>query len=150
MAKVLAAGEDSAQQNGRVNGGNLGIPNSLSVINVGKVVEEAAMVRQLLPEEPKGGKNAFQRIAGGNEAALISDAKSGQTKPGGCNAGHDSFIIGADAAAVFHHPRFGAGLLPKITEVGNFQLVQKLVVFGRQSCQTGRSDWSRRSLLRQG
>src|ERR1700733_8432483 len=130
MAEVLTAGKDSAQQNGCVHGGNLRVPNSFSRVNVGKMVEEPAMVRQFLPKEPKGSENAFQRIAAGNQASLLSDAKSGQTKAGGGNAGHDPLIIGADVAAVFHHPRFGAGLVPEIAEVGDFQFVQKPVVLG--------------------
>jgi hypothetical protein len=93
------------------------------------------MVRQLLPKEPKRGKNAFQGIAARNQASLLSDAKSGQTEAGSGNAGHDSFIIRADVAPVFHHPGFGAGLLPEIAEVGDFQLVQKLVILGRQNSQ---------------
>src|ERR1700679_3025295 len=67
MAKVLAAGKDSAQQNGRVNGRNFGIPNSFPGVEVSKVVEESAMIRQLLPKEAKRGENAFQGIAGGNQ-----------------------------------------------------------------------------------
>ena len=58
-------------------------------------------------------------------------------KAGRGNAGHDRLIIPADVAPVFHHPRLGAGLLPEIAEVGNFQLVQKPVVFGRQRRQAG-------------
>ena len=100
---MLAAGKDSAQQNGSVDGGNFGIPNSFSSINVGKVVKKSAVVRQLLPQKPEGDKHAFQGIAARNQAALLSDAKSGQTKTGGGNAGYDSLIIRA---------RRGTGLSP--------------------------------------
>src|SRR5208282_6219024 len=117
MAKVLTAGEDSAQQNSGVDGRNFRIPNSFSVGDIGKVIKKSSMVWQFLPKEAEGDKNALERIAAGNQAALISDAEGGQAKARSCNAGYDSFIIGADVAPVFHHPRFRAGLLPKITEV---------------------------------
>src|SRR5580693_256751 len=137
MAKVLAARKDSAEQNGGIDGGNLGIPNSFSTVNVGKVVKEPAVVRQLLPQEPEGDKHAFQGITGGDQAALFSDAKSRQTETGGGDTGYYPLIIRADVASVFHHPRLGAGLIPEVTEVGDFQFVQKPVVLRRQRRQAG-------------
>src|ERR1700688_1092564 len=38
--EVLAAGENSAEQDGGVNRRNLGIPHSLAGVNVGEMVEE--------------------------------------------------------------------------------------------------------------
>ena len=133
---MFAAGKDSTQQNRRIDGGDFGIPNSFSSVNVGEVVEESAMVRQLLPKESEGGKNAFQRSVAGNQASLFADAESGQTKAGRGNTGHDRVVSAVDVAPVFHHPCLGAGLVPKITEVGDFQFVQKFVVFERQNRQT--------------
>src|SRR5580700_11317992 len=147
MAKVLAARKDSAEQNGGIDGGNLGIPNSFSTVNVGKVVEEPSVVRQLLPQEPERDKHAFEGIAARNQSALLSDAESRQTETGGGDAGYDPLIIRADVAPIFHHPCLVAGLLPEIAEVRDFQLVQKPVVFGRQRREAGQRRWPLRRLL---
>ena len=50
---MLAAGEDAAKQNRRVDRRNFRIPEPLARVDIGPVVEETAMVRQFLPQKAK-------------------------------------------------------------------------------------------------
>ena len=130
MAEVLATTKHSAQQNGCIHGRNFRIPNPFAGVDIGEVVEESTVLRQLFPQESKGGENAFQRSFTGDEATLVTDAECGEAEPGCRDAGHDSLVIHVQVATIFHHAGFRAGLLPEVEEVSTLQIIQKLVVFG--------------------
>ncbi len=132
VLKVLAAGQNSAQQNSGVNRRNFGIPNPFSGIDVGEVVEKTAMMGNLFPQKTQGGKNALECCCLGNEAALLPDAESRQPETGSSDARYDSLVIVVNIAAILNHARLWAGLLPEKQEVCAFQIVQKLVIFWTQ------------------
>src|SRR5437588_4151282 len=100
MAEVLATTQHSAQQNGGIHGRNFRVPNPLSGVDIGEVVEESTMLRQLFPQESKGCENPFQGRFSGDEATLVTDAECGEAEPGGCNAGHDSLVIHVQVATI--------------------------------------------------
>src|SRR5260370_8885916 len=130
MAEVLATSKHSAQQNGCIHGRNFRVPNPFPGVEIGEVVEESPMMRQLFPQESKGRENALQCRFSGDEATLVADAERGEAEPGCRNAGHYSLVIHVQVATIFHHAGFSSGLLPEVEEVGTLQIIQKLVVFG--------------------
>src|ERR1700730_19168634 len=93
MAEVLATSQHSAQQNGCIHGGNLRVPNPFAGVDIGEVVEESTMMRQLFPQESKGCENAFQGRFRGDEATLVTDAECGEAEPGCRNAGLNSLVL---------------------------------------------------------
>src|SRR5580704_9926136 len=77
MSEMLAAGEDSAEQDRGIDRRHLGIPNSFSRVDVREVIEETAMLRQFSPQKAKGGNRSFNRRIPGNETPLLSNAQRG-------------------------------------------------------------------------
>src|SRR3981081_1917359 len=132
MAEMLAAGKNSAQQNGRINRRNFRVPNPFAGVDIGEVVEKSTMLRQLFPQESQGCEDAFQCCFGGDESALVTDAECGEANYGCGDAGHYSLVIYVQVAPVFHHPGFWVGLLPEVEEVSTLQIIQKLIVLGRK------------------
>src|SRR5215471_1165102 len=125
MPEVFPARENPAEQDGGVDGRDLRVPHALSGVDVGKVVKEAAMMRDFLPQEAKSGKYPLQRRASRKETALIGDAQSGQAEPGRRNAAHNAFVVGPHVAAILHHPSLRTGLLPEEKKIGALEIVQK-------------------------
>ena len=71
---MLAAGQDPAEQDRRVNRGNLRIPQPFACIHVGPMEVESAVVLHCFPQETKCVDNAAARFGVGNVAALVADA----------------------------------------------------------------------------
>jgi len=92
VLKVLAAGEDAAEQNCGIDRRDLGVPDSFAGIDVGEVKEESAMRRQLPPKKDEGRDDAQARILVGEEAALLRDADCGQAEAGGGHTGQKSAL----------------------------------------------------------
>ena len=61
IRKVLAAGQDAAEQDGGVDRGDFGIPDPFAGVDVGEVIEESAMRRQLPPKKYEGVDSADGR-----------------------------------------------------------------------------------------
>jgi hypothetical protein len=97
------------------------------------VIEKAVMIGQFFPEEAQGGKYSLQSIASGDKAPLFSDTQGGQAETGGSDAGSRALVIDMDVAAVLDHASLGVALVPKEQEMSVFDLVEKLVVLGRQN-----------------
>ncbi len=89
---MLPAGQDAAQQNGRVDRGDFGIPDSFAGVDVGPVIEESAMVGQRFPQKAQRGQHPVARLGKRNEAALLSDAQRREAKTCGGDAGHERFV----------------------------------------------------------
>ena len=87
---------------------------------------------QLVPQERQRFQDARARVFIADEAAHEADADGGEAKSAGGDAGRQAGIVGSDVAAVLDQAGFGIGLLPEEEEVGVFEVVQKLVVFGRE------------------
>jgi len=77
---MSSAGENTTQQDGRVDRRDFGIPNSLAGVDVSEVVEKSPMGRHLFPEEAQSRQNPIPRIGRCNEFPLFPDTKSGQPK----------------------------------------------------------------------
>ena len=93
VLKVLSAGQDSAEQNRRVNGRDLGVPHSLASVEVGKVKKESAVRRQLVPQVRQGLHNAQSRFSMADKAALITDADGRKSKTRRCNTGSETGVF---------------------------------------------------------
>ena len=61
--EVLPAGKNSAEQNGRVDGRDFGIPHPLAGVDVGEVIEESAMSGHFFPEKTQSRHRALASFA---------------------------------------------------------------------------------------
>jgi len=74
VAKMSAAGQDAAEQNGSVDRRHLGIPYPVSGVNVRPVIEEAAVMNEFTRKKFQGGDDSLASVGMRNEAALVTDA----------------------------------------------------------------------------
>ena len=116
VLEMLPAGEDAAKQNRSVDRRYFGVPNSLAGVDIREMIEKAAMVRQLIVQEPESCKDARFGFGARNIPAHISYTERGQTKTSGRNAGDNGVIARGPTgvAAVFYQTSIGAGLLEEI------------------------------------
>src|SRR5258708_34612145 len=103
MAEVLAACQNSTQQDCRVYRRDFGIPDSFARVYVGKVIEKTAMLRDLFPQKTKRRENSFQSIFSSNETAVVSDAQGGDAEAGGGDTRNYSLIVFVDMAPSVKH-----------------------------------------------
>src|SRR5260370_18345560 len=129
MMEMLAAGKNPTEENCRIRRRHLGVEHALAGFGVGEVVENPAMVGELLPQKAEGGEDTLERSTGRDESPLVSNADSGKTEARRGNAGRNVPSLVVNVAAVLDHPGFWAGLLPEEKETCVLQIVQKLIVF---------------------
>src|SRR5271170_1700035 len=130
--KVLAAGEDAAKQDRRIDGRDLRVPQSLAGIDVGEVIEESAMRGQGSPKKGEGRQHAQASVLVRDKAALVCNADGGKAKTGGGDAAHHPGVVGARVAAVLDQAGLRIGLLPEIEKTGVLQIVQELLILRRE------------------
>ena len=133
ILEIPAAGEHAAQENRRVDRRDLRIPFPLAGGDVGPVVEEAAMVWYLFPQEAQTTNRPIDRLIVGHEPPRVTNTQRRQPESGRGNAAELVLVIGhAEAAAVPRNARVRIGLFPEVQERGLLQLLQELVVVGGQ------------------
>src|SRR6267142_6915926 len=103
MAEVLAACQNSTQQDCRVYRRDFGIPDSFPCVYVGEMIEKTAMLRDLFPQKTERRENSFQSIFSSNETAVVSDAQGGEAEAGGGDTRNYSLIVFVDIAPVLNH-----------------------------------------------
>src|SRR5436309_6128528 len=74
IGEMLAGGEDSAEQQRRINGRDFALPLTLAAIHINEVVVETVLVRKLLPDESERGANAGGNLFFLPVTARIADA----------------------------------------------------------------------------
>ena len=141
ILKVLAAGEDAAEQYCGVDRRDFGVPDSFAGIDVGEVIEESAMRRQLPPKKYERRDDAQARVLVGDVAALFCDADCGQAKTGGGDACDHAGVVDAHVAAVFDQSGLRIGLLPEEEETAAFKIVQKLIILRRKGGRRRERCW---------
>jgi hypothetical protein len=129
---MAPAREDTAEQNGGIDGGDFGIPNSFPGFDIGEVIEEATMVRHDVPKRSQRLDDTLTRIGERYVAALLTNAKCGKTESGSGNAGDGTVVGRANVAAILDQAGVGAGLIPEELEIRLLQVFQKLVILGRK------------------
>src|ERR1700722_5291102 len=139
MLEVLPAGKNSAEQDGGVDRGNLGIPDSFAGVKVGKVVEESPMGGQLFPKKTQASHDTLACVGERNIAPLVSNAESRQPKASRGNTSHYSGVIDVKITSVFDHSGLRVGLLPEIEEICFLQFLQQLVIRRGKICLGGRT-----------
>src|SRR5271156_4240752 len=146
MNEVLPAGENSAKQDGCVDGRNFGIPQPFAGVYVGKVIEESPVVGQFLPQEAQGVQNARFGLSMRHIPALFSDTNSGQPETRSGNTAKFACDGIAGVTPVHYDAGFRMGLPPKILEACLLQFFQKhfVAVGERRPC---RRPWRRPRLL---
>src|SRR5258708_30836322 len=100
MAEVLAACQNSTQQDCRVYRRDFGIPDSFPCVYVGKVIEKTAMLRDLFPQKTERRENSFQSIFSCDEATLSPNAQGGEAEACSGDTRNYSLIIFVDIAPV--------------------------------------------------
>ena len=77
ILKMPAAGEDAAKQDCGIDGRDFRVPDSFPRIDVGKVIEEAAMRRQRSPQKGEGRDHPQAVVAGAwiTVAAQVSPSR---------------------------------------------------------------------------
>ena len=63
VLKILPAGENAAQQDGRVHRRNLGFPYPFAGVDVRKMIEESAMRGYFVPQERERLHNPQTRLS---------------------------------------------------------------------------------------
>src|SRR5262249_1544873 len=116
VAKKLAAGQDSAQENCRIDRRHFGVEHAFAGFRIGKGVKESAMVGELLPQKAEGHENPLQNCGRRNEPTLRANAESCQSEARRCNRGGVTLPIDVNVAPIFNHPSSGTALIPKKLE----------------------------------
>jgi hypothetical protein len=130
---VLAAREHAAEQNRRVDGRNLGVPDSRTRVQIRPVVEEPPVGRHLRLEKAKSGDHALVGLAGGHELALFADADRGQAESRGRDACGGACVgCRTHVNSVSDESGNRVRLVPEVAERGQFNLIQQAFVLRRQ------------------
>src|SRR5580704_17245277 len=130
MVKMLTTGQHATEQNSRIHGGNFGVPQSFAGVDIRKVIEKAAVIRQFLPKKAHGIKSARFRRGTKYVTAFFSYTERRKTKAGGGNASQFAGYWIAGVAAVQHDPGFRMSLAPEKFETGHLQFVQEGFIGG--------------------
>ena len=110
VPEVLAAGEDPAEQNCAVDGGDFGIPEAVAGVDVGPVVEEAAMVRHLFPKKAQPGEDPAARFIIRDPPALLADAECREAEAGRRDAAEVALVGDAHVESIADDASLGAAL----------------------------------------
>ena len=133
ILKVLAAGKDAAEQDRGIDGRDFGVPDSFAGIDVGEVIEESAMRRQLPPKKYECRNDAQARVLVGDEAALFCNADCGQAKTGGRDACDYAGVLDARTLQrSLINPVCGLACSQKKRKAAAFQIVKKLIILRRK------------------
>ncbi len=138
MAKVLPAGEHSAEQNRSVHRRYFRVPNSFTRLHVGPVEEKAAMNGQLPPDEAQRREHTPTCLGHGNVAALLPYAESGQPEAGRGNAPNHSIAHRAHVEAISYQSGLRVCLLPEKQKVCMLDLFQQLRIICGEAARDGR------------
>ena len=91
------------------------------------------MMRQLSPQKTQAGKCTRARLGKWDVPTLVSDAKRRQSKTAGRNIRHNSVVLRAYVASIFHQTGLWIGLFPKVENVGFLYFFEKLVILWRKA-----------------
>ena len=115
VVEVGAGGEDSAEEDGCVDGGDFDVDEGLAGFDVAEVVEEAVLVGHLVEMKVECGDDLFFYAVGGEVASLVGDAERREAEACRCDAGGEVLIEfaggGLVGGAVEDLPGCGIGLL---------------------------------------
>ena len=75
MCSSDLGGEDAAEEDGRVDGGDFDVDEGAAGFDVGEVVEEAVLVRHLVEMEVERGDDLFFYAIGWIVASAVRDAE---------------------------------------------------------------------------
>src|SRR5690349_3609069 len=129
MLEILLAGDNPAQQNGRIDRGHFRIPHSFAGIYICPVIEKSSVVGQLSPQESKSSQSTLSCRCKGDPAVFLPEAQGCQAETSGGDAGYNAFIINFEVASVLHQSGFWISLLPKILKIAVLQVVKELIIF---------------------
>ena len=142
VVEVGAGGEDAAEQQRGVDGGDFVVADAGAGVDVVEVVEEAVDVGQGVGVEAKGAANLLEDLRARLKAALFGDAEGGEAEAGGGNAGHGAGIELAawvdGGGAVQDLAGGGAGLLDEEEAGAAFHVVEEGLVFMGEAVAGGR------------
>ena len=133
VVEVGASGEDSAEEDGGVDGGDFDVDEGLAGFDVAEVVEEAVLVRHLVEMKVERGDDLFFDAIGVEITALVGDAESTEAVAGGCDAGSEVLVEfsggGLVGGAVEDLSGGWVGLLGEVETAGAFHFLEEGEVF---------------------
>src|SRR5690348_16857309 len=80
VGEVFTAGQHAAKQNSSIDRRYFRMREPAAGFEVGPVIEKAALVRQLVIQEPHGSEGAFAGLFVRYVSALLADAECSQAK----------------------------------------------------------------------
>jgi hypothetical protein len=149
VVEVGTGGEDSAEEERGVDGGDLAIAPGLAGFDVVEVEEEAVLIGEDIAVEAQGTADLFEDLRGGIVGTLVGDAEGGETEAGGGDAGHPARVERAGAVdplcAIEHLSGARAGLFGEVETAAALDVVEEGFIRGDEGlCSgSGREDWPR-------
>ncbi len=129
VVEVGAGGEDAAEEDSRVDGGDFDVDEWLAGFDVGEVVEEAVLVGHLVEVKVECGDDLFFDAVGGEVASFVGDAECRESESCGRDAGGKVLIQlaggGLVGGAVKDLAGCGIGLLVEVETACTLHLFEE-------------------------
>src|SRR5689334_4260934 len=99
---MLACGENSADQNRRIDGRDFASPLPLAARDIDEVVVKAVFMRKFFPDEPQGLPDPFDNFVGIAVTAGMSDTETAEPESGCGNAGQRMCVAAVEEGTVLY------------------------------------------------
>ena len=133
VVEVGADGEDTAEEDGRVDRGDFDIDEGSAGFDVAEVIEEAVFVRHLVEMKVECGDDLLFDASGVEVSALVGDAESAETVASGGDAGGEVLVEfpggGFVCGAVEDLSGGWVGLLGEVETTGAFHVFEESEIF---------------------
>src|SRR5581483_5097736 len=126
--KILAAGEDAAEENGGIDRRNLGFPHAFTGADIREMEEESPVGWQFAPQRAQSREHTGAGVSQADVSAFVPDAEGGQTEAGRGNAGYRGVIRAGDLTAIFDESSLIARLLEEVKKICFLQFFEKSIV----------------------
>src|SRR5215467_14769036 len=113
VCKILTRGQDSAQQNGGINGRKFAFLPATTSFHVHKMKKEPMLVGHIIGQKSQRTTDALENLRRRSIATPVADAEARQSKPCRRDARHGSRIVAVGKSPVFYLPRLGARFIPE-------------------------------------
>jgi len=142
IIEVGTDGEDAAEEDGGVDGGDFDVDEGFAGFDVAEVIEETVLVRHLVEMKVERGDDLLPDPAGVEVSALVGDTKRCEAEAGGGNAGGEVLVElasgGFIGGAVEDLSGIWVGLFCEIKTASALHLFDEgEVVVGEESCVCG-------------
>src|SRR3984893_2580610 len=113
VIEIGAAGQDSADEDRRIDGRDFGLEHALAILKIEKVAEETMCLGHARFDKAEGVSHAIADLLFVFPAAKVGNAQAGEAKSGCGDAGDVARVRSAGLAAILDQTRVGIGLVPE-------------------------------------